>query len=408
MYKISFFSIFFLIFFTSCGVEDPINNFQQFLIDEGETGSNTFQLYKDGKVIYTNTVNSKKSGDRDINEETIFPIWSMSKTVTTVAMMILYDRGHYNLEDNLDKYLPEFKDINCKIENQIYPCQNKIKIYQLLSHRSGYSYYVEGGESWLDNFTTNLYPYYTNPNTFDNLDDYTKAVSKIPLEFEPGNKYLYGLNQGILGRLIEVLSGQSFFEFLNQNIFIPLEMSETKFHLTTEEREKFQPLRVNIKPESDYNDSDYYLDGYTMTLNGYPYSKESKAHFGGEGLVSTMRDFSKFCKMLADMGTYNGQEIISENSYKIMTSSYTIPTGDDNEPNLEVDGYHYGFTFSVLNDTELDSSNATEGIFGWSGYHNTHYWIDPKKNMYALFMSRSIDFNVNILNELKRIVYEIH
>ena len=133
---------------------------------------------------------------------------------------------------------------------------------------------------------------------------FQKLLLNNPLDFEPGTMYSYGLNQAILGRLIEVISGKSFYEFLKENIFDKLGMNDTKFHLTDEDRLRFQPLRVNIKSRTPFNQTDYNLDGYTAALDGYSYDEKNKAHFGGEGLVSTMSDFSKFCEMLVNGGVY--------------------------------------------------------------------------------------------------------
>ena len=386
--------------------ENPIAKFQQKLIDQGVTGSNVTQVFKDGKVIYSNIVNSGALGDKDINDNTIFPIWSMSKTVTTVAMMILLDEEKYDLNDNVADYLPEYENINCKGPDGIYPCEKKLKIIHLLTHRSGYTYYANSGANWVSTLHTDLYPAYTNTVRFDNLDDYSKAVAKIPLDFEPGDMYTYGINQAILGRLIEVISDQSFYSFLKDKIFDKLGMDDTKFHLTTNDRERFQPLRVNIKANTAFNNSDFHLEGYTAALDGYTYDENNKAHFGGEGLVSTMSDFAKFCVMLVNKGVYKDQRIISEEGIKIMTAKYSNGYPDPSEPNVfPLEGYAYGFTFSVLEDSDAWGSGAPSGIYGWSGYHNTWFWIDPTNKLYALFMSNSIEPDFSILKNFQTATY---
>ena len=386
--------------------ENPIAKFQQKLIDQGVTGSNVTQVFKDGKVIYSNIVNSGALGDKDINDNTIFPIWSMSKTVTTVAMMILLDEEKYDLNDNVADYLPEYENINCKGPDGIYPCEKKLKIIHLLTHRSGYTYYANSGANWVSTLHTDLYPAYTNTVRFDNLDDYSKAVAKIPLDFEPGDMYTYGINQAILGRLIEVISDQSFYSFLKDKIFDKLGMDDTKFHLTTNDRERFQPLRVNIKANTAFNNSDFHLEGYTAALDGYTYDETNKAHFGGEGLVSTMSDFAKFCVMLVNKGVYKDQRIISEEAINIMTAKYSNGYPDPSEPNVfPLEGYAYGFTFSVLEDSDAWGSGAPNGIYGWSGYHNTWFWIDPTNKLYALFMSNSIEPDFSILKNFQTATY---
>ena len=386
--------------------QNPIAKFQQNLVDQGITGSNVTQVFKDGKVIYSNIVNSGALGDKDINDNTIFPIWSMSKTVTTVAMMILLDEGKYDLNDNVADYLPEYENINCKGPDGIYPCEKKLKIIHLLTHRSGYTYYSNSGANWVSTLHTDLYPAYTNTVRFDNLDDYSKAVAEIPLDFEPGDMYTYGINQAILGRLIEVISDQSFYSFLKDKIFDKLGMDDTKFHLTTNDRERFQPLRVNIKANTAFNNSDFHLEGYTAALDGYTYDENNKAHFGGEGLVSTMSDFAKFCVMLVNNGVYKDQRIISEEGIKIMTAKYSNGYPDPSEPNVfPLEGYAYGFTFSVLEDSDAWGSGAPSGIYGWSGYHNTWFWIDPTNKLYALFMSNSIEPDFSILKNFQTATY---
>ena len=399
-----------LVFF-SCNSEvkseNPILNFQKNLVENGVTGSNTAMVYKDGKIIYNEIVNSGAVGDADITENTIFAIHSMSKTVTTVAMMILLDREMFDLNDQLSKYLPEFENMNCKGSDGVYPCENKIKVIDLLTHRSGFTYYAKNGANWLASTHTDLYPDFINTSRFNNLDDFSKAVANQALDFEPGSMYSYGLNQALLGRLVEVISNQSFYEFLKENIFDQLGMNDTKFHLTEEERTRFQPLRVNIKSKSAFNQTDYNLDGYTAALDGYSYDEKNKAHFGGEGLVSTMSDFSKFCEMLVNNGLYNDQQIISKKSIKIMTDKYTNGYPDPNEPNVfpDYEGNYMGFTFVVSENPEIDGSGAGKGTYGWSGYHNTHFWIDPQNKTYGLFMSRAIEFDFSIKKKFKQAVY---
>ena len=137
--------------------ENPIKNFQKELIENGITGSNVAMVYQNGEIIYNEIVNSGAVGDADINENTIFAIHSMSKTVTTVAMMILLENNLYSLDDNLSEYLPEYENVNCKGPEGVYPCQNKIKVIDLLTHRSGYTYYARNGSNWLFNLHTDLF-----------------------------------------------------------------------------------------------------------------------------------------------------------------------------------------------------------------------------------------------------------
>ena len=322
----------FFLFFSCTGekkflIEDfsKINSKVDKYIDDGSLA--LLHVYLEdinGSPIYSYSKVNDSLLDNNIDENTWFRIWSMSKIVTISIAMDLVEEGIISLDDNVSDYLPEYSNLNCKGDDGIYPCEKKLKITHLLSHRSGFTYYAKNGSNWIASLTTDLYPAVADPVRFNNLDDFSKAAAKIPLDFEPGEMYTYGINQAILGRLIEVISGQSFYSFLKENIFDKLAMNDTKFHLTDEDRERFQPLRVNIKPNTDFNPSDFYLDGYTTAMDGYPYSEDSQAHFGGEGLVSTMSDFSKFCEMLVNDGTYNGEKIVSSDGIKIMTGKKEI------------------------------------------------------------------------------------
>ncbi len=362
--------------------DNSILQFQNELITSEKTGSNVAMVFKNGEVVYNEIVNSNKDGDKEINEETIFPIWSMSKPITIVAMMTLYEKGLINFDDNVSKYIPEFSELKCKDQNgDVYMCKNNLKILHLMTHRSGYTYYGNP-----HNFTSTV--------KYENLDDFVTDVSKHPVEFEPGSNYLYGINQAILGKVVEVITGKSFYEYLKETIFDPLGMNETKFYLTTEDRERFQPLFINSGS----------LKGFTNFLDEMTYDIENRAYFGGEGLVSNMRDYSKFCQMLLNNGELNGNKILDRSSIDLMLEKHSELEPD---PFLNInDGFHLGFSVFVLNDPEKDGTNSSKGIYGWSGYHNTHFWIDNEKNLFGLFMTRAREFSFGIQGDFRKAVYE--
>ena len=377
-------NIIFLIIISGCtqSFDNSILKFQNDLITFEKTGSNVAMVFKDGEIVYNEIVNSGKEGDKEINGETIFPIWSMSKPITIVAMMTLYEKGLIDFDDNVSKYIPEFSELQCKDENgNIYKCKNELKILHLMTHRSGYTYYGNP-----HNFTSTI--------KYDNLNDFVNDVSKHPVEFEPGSDYLYGINQAILGKIVEVVTGKSFYQYLKESIFDPLGMNETKFYLTSEDRERFQPLFINSGA----------LKGFTNFLDEMTYDENNKAYFGGEGLVSTMKDYAKFCQMLLNNGELNGAKIINRSSIDLMLEKHSVLEPD---PFLDInDGFHFGFSVFVLNDPSKDETNSSKGIYGWSGYHNTHFWIDNEKNLFGLFMTRAREFSFGIQSDFRKAVYE--
>tara|TARA_B100001564_G_scaffold38796_1_gene28049 strand:- start:1064 stop:2266 length:1203 start_codon:yes stop_codon:yes gene_type:complete len=385
-------SLLILIFiFVSCQSNNNIESnsiykFQKQLIEDETTGSNVAMVFKDDKVIYKQIVNSGKDGDKNINDDTIFPVWSMSKPITIVAMMTLFEDGLIDFDDNVSDYIPSFKNIKCKGKvDEIYECQNSLKIIHLMTHRSGYKYYnwkiyrLQPGEA-MGRFISH--------EKYDNLEDFVEDVAKEPVEYEPGSQYVYGINQAILGRIIEIVTKKSFYEYLKDRIFDPLNMMNTKFYLTVEDRNKFQPLY--LKSQS--------IKEFTNSYDELHYEIDNHAYFGGEGLVSTLDDYAKFCKMLLNNGEFEGERIISKNSIDIMTEKHS--EGDN--------GFYNAFSLFVLEDPEEDGRNSSKGIYGWSGYHNTHFWIDNEKNLFGLFMTRAREYSQDIQNDFRQAVYSIY
>lgn len=389
--KVQLFYLSLILILVSCQSDNKIENnsiykFQKQLIEDETTGSNVAMVFKDDKIIYKEVVNSEKNGDKNINNETIFPVWSMSKPITTVAMMTLFEDGLIDFNDNVSDYIPSFKNIKCKGKvDQIYECENSLKIIHLMTHRSGYKYYnwkiyrLQPGEAM---------GRYISHEKYDNLEDFVEDVANEPLEYEPGTQYVYGINQAILGRIVEVVTKKSFYEYLKERIFDPLDMMNTKFYLTSEDRNKFQPLYLNSMSTKEYTNS---YDELHYEINNH-------AYFGGEGLVSTLEDYAKFCKMLLNGGELKGQRIISKNSIDIMTEKHS----DGN------DGFYNAFSLFVLEDPLEDGRNSSKGIYGWSGYHNTHFWIDNEKNLFGLFMTRAREYSQDIQNDFREAVYSIY
>ena len=389
--KVQLFYLSLILILVSCQSDNKIENnsiykFQKQLIEDETTGSNVAMVFKDDKIIYKEVVNSEKKGDKNINDETIFPVWSMSKPITTVAMMTLFEDGLIDFNDNVSDYIPSFKNIKCKGKvDQIYECENSLKIIHLMTHRSGYKYYnwkiyrLQPGEAM---------GRYISHEKYDNLEDFVEDVANEPLEYEPGTQYVYGINQAILGRIVEVVTKKSFYEYLKERVFDPLDMMNTKFYLTSEDRNKFQPLYLNSMSTKEYTNS---YDELHYEINNH-------AYFGGEGLVSTLEDYAKFCKMLLNGGELKGQRIISKNSIDIMTEKHS----DGN------DGFYNAFSLFVLEDPLEDGRNSSKGIYGWSGYHNTHFWIDNEKNLFGLFMTRAREYSQDIQNDFREAVYSIY
>lgn len=383
--------------------EDLIKKFQKELIEKKITGSNEIVVYKNDSLFYRHTENTNNKYDKNITNETLFALWSMSKVVTTIGMFILKENNLVDFDDPVSKYIPSFSNLNCmSIEKQIntnfedgndyclrvdsiYPCKNQMKVIDLMSHRSGFctpeNFYVDAVKA-------------------ENLEQLMEIISKQPLQYEPGTKYLYGVNQSILGRVIEVASNMQFGEFLDQFLFTPLDMNSTKFYLKKEDKKNFQPLFLNTPSIKGF-----LQDGITSRGNILTYDQNDKTNLGAEGLLTTTSDFMNFCKMLVNNGIYKGKKIISPESIKTMTKKYSEGYPKEDRSYQNQLGYYMGLSVYVLEDPSIMNQGAPKGIYGWSGLQYTEFWIDPKNSMFVIFMTRSQSYK-GIQENLIRTIYK--
>lgn len=380
------------------GLSFRIKSYQSQIIEDEVTGSNLVIVGAADGTRAMSVVNSGRPGDRDVDAATIFPIWSMSKPITIVAMMTLHEQGKFDWNDPVSDYIPCFSDLVVQDGDSVRPATEPLRIEHLMAHRSGWAYYSgwEDGAPNTNSIKNPVPPGYDRPHTsqtrFNDLQSYCEAIVQEPLAFEPGSSFLYGINQAILGRLVEVFSGLSFQDYLNKTLFEPLEMVDTSFVMDAEKRSRFQPLWINSE----------HLKGYTYLLNELTYSPTSRAHFGGEGLVSTAADYANFCEMLANGGEFNGSRILSQDSIDRMTK----PLSENIMSEMgRPSGMDMGYSVFVMRDASAEGNAAPQGIFGWSGYHNTHFWIDPGNQMYVLWMSRAREFSFEIPAGLRKVVY---
>jgi len=363
-------------FLYSQQVQERINKkllqeFQKELIADGETGGNVILVSKNGKTVYHHIENSNKKGDEIITDETLFPIWSMSKPITTVAVLILREQNLINFNDPVSKFIPAFKNLKCKSKQGVVPCKKEIKIIHLLTHLSGLYYY---NDFMLDAIRAN------------SLADLMEDIVEYPLEFEPGERYLYGLNQDVLGRVVEVASGMPFADFLKKFVFDPLEMNQTKFFLSLEEKKLILPLYVSNQKIVGFNK--IVITGINDLIS---YDIKYKPALGSLGLISTLEDYSNFCSMLLNQGVFKNKRILSEESISELKVKYA-----DGPHSSDVDflGVYNGLGVYVLEDPSLMDFKAPKGLYGHGGYQSTEFFIDTKNETYGVFLNRSLtDYN---------------
>ena len=337
-------------------------------VDDGKIPFIQTAIVKDNKLIHFDSygygnINSKKQ----VEHNSIFRIASMTKPVISVAVMMLNERGYLKLDDPISKHMAHTENLTVyKDKNEFGKPTKAISIIDLLRHTSGIGYNY-GTNRYIDS----LYKKIENINT---NEEFVEKLFSIPLFSEPSTEWRYGFSTDVLGRLIEQITGQSLYEFLSENIFKPLEMNDTHFQLPINKTNRFVPVYA-------YDEAENLLK--EMSKWNYMRFMMKNRESGGGGLISTTSDYINFCSMLLNGGLFNGNQIISSNSIKKMTQnqigSLTYPWGK---------GIKFGYGFYVVTDSQKSDLSDSNGSFGWSGVADTHFSIDPEKNMILILMTQ--------------------
>ena len=377
-------------------------------VDQEEVAGGVALIARKGQIGYLKAFGMKDiESKQQMKTDDIFRIASMTKAITVAGIMMLFEDGYFTLDDPLSKFIPEFSEMQVMVEdtaNKSYTLEkakSQITIRHLLTHTSGLTY---------DFFSQ---PYiseiYTQNNIYNGLGksegtigDMVKRLAKLPLMNHPGEGWQYGMNMDVLGYLIEIISGQTFDEYLRDKIFEPLQMNNTYFYLPKKKKDRiatlygFNSLGRLIKLEGT-SDNGYHSD--------IDVHESNKSYFsGGAGLVSTAEDYYKFLQMLLNNGFYNNKKLLSRNTIELMTSEQT---GDNFE---WWKGHGFGFGFAISRGPMFTGNPGSEGTYSWVGYFATNYWVDPKEELIGIFLTqlnpRKNDMDVKFKNLMYQAIDE--
>lgn len=371
----------------------------QHSIDENRIAGAVTLVSRRGRVVWFKGQGMMdREAGKPMRPDTIFRICSMTKPITSLAVMILYEEGQFLLDDPISKYLPEFKNPKVFVkpasgEPYTIPATREITIRDLLRHTSGLTYH----------WNSDLGPMYLKANVAHGLlpydgtiEDSVKRLAGLPLLFNPGDRWEYSLGVDVLGRLVEVVSGKSLDEFLRARIFEPLGMKDTYF---------FPPENKLDRLAAAYT---YYVDkglnrfpdspiteGPMVYSADYPYHGPKRLFAGGAGLVSTAADYVRFCQMMLDEGKVGNTRILSRKSVELMTHDQLGKIGPDQG---------FGLGFGVEGVKLPLSGLGSPGEYQWGGFFYTAFSVDPKEQMIVIFMSQlhptgdlTLDHQVNVL-----------
>ncbi len=359
------------------------------------------RVIQHGKTIY-DTVQGLADAEKgqELKSDTIYRLFSMTKPITAVATMILFERGLIDLRDPVSKYLPEFGGQKVWQDGKEVAAYRDITLYDLLNMTSGISYPNDMNESGIrmDKLFRELITRREQGETVTTRE-YMQRIAEIPLVFQPGEKWMYGLSADILGGVIEVVSGMSYGAFLQKEIFEPLDMVDTGFFVPEEKKHRFAQI--------------YYWGGEKQELLPYIgshlgeyYGADVAFESGGCGLVSTVEDYSHFAQMLVSGGCFNGRRILGRKTVEFMTRNHLR---EDQRELFNWDslwGYGYGCLMRVLMEQGAAQSNVSAGEFGWDGWTGNYVMMDPKEDLVMLyFIQRTDSGTTPVVRKLRNVVY---
>lgn len=363
--------------------------FQDYL-DRKKVSGMSFLIARGGKIAFQHCMGVKDfDTGSPITTDTIFRIYSMSKPITSVALMMLYEEGKFRLDHEVSRYIPEFANLEVYDKGNIddyttKPLERPMIVRDLLTHTSGLTYGF-----MYQNTVDRLYrkgPISDAKSSEMTLEQYCIELAKLPLVFSPGTGWNYSVSTDVCGRLVEVLSGLSLEQFFEERIFKPLGMDDTSFDIPLEKIDRFA--------------SCYERDPSTREIRLQDRGSEStyvgkKSFFsGGGGLISTIGDYYKFCQMLLNGGELDGERLLSPTTIDFMRINH-LPgnktmreMGDSLFTENRMDGSGFGLGFSmVLNPVDVVAVGST-GNYSWGGAASTYFWIDPTEDLLAIFMTQ--------------------
>jgi CubicO group peptidase (beta-lactamase class C family) len=374
-------------------------------IDPGKIAGCQTLVARGGEICY---LQNEGLMDREralpMTDDAIFRIYSMSKPITSVALMMLFERGLLSLTDPVHRFIPQWRNLQVYKGGswplfQTAPCAAPMTVRDLLTHMSGLTYGFMRASN-VDHGYRKVGVQVQRPGY--TLKDMIDELAGLPLEFEPGSAWNYSVATDVVGYLVEVISGQSLDEFFRQHIFEPLGMVDTGFNISEDKQSRFTACYQRELDKS-------------VTLQDDPYESEyrDRTFFsGGGGLVSTTADYYRFCQMLRNGGELNGVRLLGPRTLKLMTSNH-LPGGVDltgvargSFSETSYEGVGFGLGFATRLDPVRNANLGSVGEFNWGGMASTLFWVDPAEDLVVTFMTQLMPSGTfNFRGQLQSIIY---
>ncbi len=333
----------------------------------------------------------RKAG-KAMADDAIFRIYSMTKPIVSVALMILYEEGRFALTDQVKTHIPELGDLQVMEGDKLVPADREMTVQDLMRHTSGMTYGLFGN-SPVDEMYNDAGVLAKN----ESVEHFVQKLSKLPLKHQPGTKWEYSVSVDVQGRLIEVLSGMDLDKFMSERVFRPLDMRDTSFRMSREKDGRLTQVYSKTKDKTAIEAS---RGGRTGR-----YYDDTRWFSGGGGLVSTTRDYLRFCQMMLNGGILDGKRVLSRKTVDLMTMDHMGSIGRASSTLRR--GYGFGLNFAVHADPTLSGLNGSVGEYNWGGLAGTSFWIDPQEELIGIYMIQMMPPRFsNGAGQFKRLVYQ--
>ena len=338
--------------------------------------------------------------DKPMADDTIFRIYSMTKPIIGVALMTLYERGVFQLDDPVSRWIPAWKDLKVREGSALVQPHRPMTVRDTLMHMTGLGWGIESRN--MDDFLPAMAKLRGGPG--GTLETMTQNLAELPLEFHPGTRWLYGVSTDVVGHLVELMSGQRLDDYLREHLFEPLQMRDTGFSVPDSEigrfaanygRTRYKTLKLIDDPEQS------------------AYRRQPSFLSGGGGLVSTSEDYLRFTQMLVNGGELDGVRILGRKTVDLMRTNHLPNNGELREYAVEggygetgFDGIGFGLTMAVGLGEAATQTIGAAGDYYWGGAASTIFWIDPNEDLVVVFMTQLMPSgSFNFRGQLRSIVY---
>ena len=354
-----------------------IGNAMRRFVDEGTIAGAVTLVARQGKAVHFEATGLMDlEARRPMERDAIFRIASMTKPITAAAVLMLFEEGHFLLDDPVAGFLPEFGQTKVFVRQtshglEVADLERPITIRHLLMHTSGLPY-----DDNPEDPVSRIYAAEQIMRTDEILADKVRRVAALPLAHQPGARWTYGVSHDVLGRLVEVISGQPFDVFLQQRIFTPLELTDTGFYVREQDLNRLAPV---YRPDG--------RGGLTRDKNQRDRSKPPAFLGGGGGLVSTAADYGRFCQTLLNGGALSGTRLLGRKTVELMTANHWTQDDSPFPPvSWMLSGYSYGLGVRTLVDVAQSGVPSSVGEYGWGGAQGSYFWIDPREQLLGVLM----------------------